>query len=775
MGTPHTQREDMPLDRWQSRGIWVALLLVSLMILPFACEGFHWGDTDTFYHLAGGRWMAQQGRLLDHETFSFTIEGAPWTNYYWLFQLLLYGAWSLAGLPGVIGLRAILILITASVLILFCARCAKGERMASLAVSLLALTLFLSRALNVRPYLFSALLLLLLLVRLERLRAGRGFFDPFLLLICAAWANLHGVEYVIALATAAVYTAAGLWPHHRRQLSEVMRDRSVQRWVLALVSCAAGFLVNPFGIRLFATAGINLDQEVLAHISEMKTMDWLSLGYLTPDFELTSQAPFNYLLLLGLALVPRWLRRRDLHALGLFALAVALAFQRQRFRVEFAMLAATLVATELGRLHDAADARLKWLRRGAALLVAYLLATVVVTTTAHARRGFFAPLHPSYYPIGATRFLARHKLGGNLFCLPAHSGHVEWELFPAVRVFMDMRTPEPFGGRWYWMSRALGRELPLATLERDWRIDLLLFERSHALARPLLSGTQPNWKPVYADLDFVVFAHERLLTGRDQLILRWPSGTAALAPGEQDAARHEAERLIEDWEGNALAQETIMRLALAEGMAASVRDRAAELGHRYPMNALFPYYEGSARRDLGDLEGAIGPLRVSLARDPSQQRVATALIWTLLKRGQSAAAAAEAEALAERQLWHLDGEGYSLLGLARSSAGDKARAAEAYARALLLLPEQHPLRADVENDLAIVLLSRGDARGALALLDAALKHRPSLPEAQLNRALALRRTGQRQAAREILDRLANDATMPAPIRAQAQRAGRTAD
>jgi tetratricopeptide (TPR) repeat protein len=765
----------MLLGRWQSRGIWPALLLVNLLLLPFACEGFHFGDTDTFYHLASGRWMAQHGRILDHEAFSFTIEGTPWTNYYWLFQLLIYGAWSLAGLAGVIGLRAILILTTASVLILFLGACAKGERVASLAVSLLALTLFLSRALNVRPYLFSGLLLLLLLVRLERLRAGRGFFDPLLVLICAAWANLHGVEYVIALATTAIYAAAGLWVHRHENPLAALRSRSAQRWLLAVVACLAGFLINPFGARLLATAAIGLDQEVLAHMSEMQRMDWLSLGYLTPDFELTSQAPFNYLLLLGLALVPRWLRHRDLRALGLFALAVALAFERQRFRLEFGMLVATLVATEVGRLHEAADASLRWVRRGAAVLVVYLVAAVVVTTAAHFGRGFFAPLHPGYYPIGATRFLARHNLGGNLFCFPGYSGYVEWELFPAVRVFMDMRTPEPFGARWYWMSRALGRELPLETLERDWRVDLLLLERSHALARPLLAGAQPRWKPVYADTDFMVFAHERLLSGREQLVLRWPSGTDALGPLEREAAQREAERLIEDWPGNALAQETLMRLALAEGRAGWVRDQAALLDHSYPMNALFPYYEGVARRDLGDFDGAVGRLRASLARDPEQVRVATALVWTLLDRGQTRAAAAEAEALAERQRWHLDGAGYSLLGLTRNRSGDKARSADAYARALLLLPEQHPLRADVENDLAIMQLARGDPRGALALLDAAIKHRPAFPEAQLNRALALRQAGQAQTARAILDGLANDLTIPAAIRAQAQRAAQRAD
>jgi hypothetical protein len=63
------------------RGVWWALVVFTLVVVPFALEGIHTGDTDTFYHLANGRYMVEHGQILDREVFSFTRLNEPWTNY----------------------------------------------------------------------------------------------------------------------------------------------------------------------------------------------------------------------------------------------------------------------------------------------------------------------------------------------------------------------------------------------------------------------------------------------------------------------------------------------------------------------------------------------------------------------------------------------------------------------------------------------------------------------------------------------------------------------
>ncbi|HVY61926.1 MAG TPA: hypothetical protein VHF22_09750, partial [Planctomycetota bacterium] len=173
----------------------IALAFLLLLVLPFALEGLHSGDTDTFYHLACGRWMAEHHAVLDHEAFSFTIAGEPWTNYYWLFERAVYGAYEVAGYPGVIAVRAALVLAMAGAVFGLAWLTTAGSALEAFAGALVAMLLLLPRALNVRPHLFSYLFLALTLVVLERMRTRERALGLVLPLLCIAWASLHGVEY----------------------------------------------------------------------------------------------------------------------------------------------------------------------------------------------------------------------------------------------------------------------------------------------------------------------------------------------------------------------------------------------------------------------------------------------------------------------------------------------------------------------------------------------------------------------------------------------------
>ena len=153
---------------------WPVALLLNAVLVPFYLFGVHSGDSDTFYHLAGGRWMFEQGRLLDRETFSYTIAGRPWTNYYWAFEWLLFAAYRVAGMPGVIALRDVLLFLTANLFLYWVWRRTDRALPETLAFGFLVLPLYVPRAMNVRPYLFSYLFLLVAFVILDQPGAGAG-------------------------------------------------------------------------------------------------------------------------------------------------------------------------------------------------------------------------------------------------------------------------------------------------------------------------------------------------------------------------------------------------------------------------------------------------------------------------------------------------------------------------------------------------------------------------------------------------------------------------
>ena len=674
-------------------------LLLNLLLLPFLLFGIHSGDSDAFYHLAGGRWMFEHGRVLDQETFSYTIPGRSWTNYYWGFEWLAYAAYRLAGMAGVLVLRDVLILATANLFLYWVWRRTGQAVPETLAFGLLVLPLYVPRALNVRPHLVSYLFLLVALVLLDALRRGRWRVAPPLVLLCALWANLHGVEYPVVLAAIAIHAADAF----------VARDGAARRWVGLLAACAAAFLANPFGAALFRTARIGADAEVMAQIDEMRPLALEELGGLFPALDLESPSFLHYAVLAGLVFVPGWVRRRAVVPLGLFALGLALIFNKRRFAAEFVILAVPYIADGLARARRSLSAPR---RLPAAVLVgfaAWSAASAVATARVKIRGGNLDAVSASFYPVGAVRFLERHGLSGNLHTEPTIAGYATWALYPHVRTTMDMRTPEPFGAQELWLAGTIGRGVSLARVAERWPVDLVLVGRDTPLAG-LLRSEPAGFSPVYEDPWFVVFAHERALgPGKEHLRLRTLSVMEDLEAGRialgtrLDAAvegplRAEAERLREAWPANTLAQRALLWLMLSEGRFGEARERAAALSREMTRQALYPFFEGLALRPLGKPEDAVAAFRRAIDVAPEFLLPYPQAADLLLSLGRNQEALDLMERFTFGRWSRLTAVEYILLGQARQRTGRGEAARQAFERADWLLAAGDPLRAALERE-----------------------------------------------------------------------------
>src|SRR5258705_4639410 len=91
-----------------------APIVVAALAAAFAIHRIE--DFDTWFHLAAGRLMLRTWTWPASNTFALTAPGYPWVDLHWLFQLLLYGAWSLGGANGAIALAAALMVATTLVL-----------------------------------------------------------------------------------------------------------------------------------------------------------------------------------------------------------------------------------------------------------------------------------------------------------------------------------------------------------------------------------------------------------------------------------------------------------------------------------------------------------------------------------------------------------------------------------------------------------------------------------------------------------------------------------
>jgi tetratricopeptide (TPR) repeat protein len=748
------------------RALWALVLAVNLLLVPYAVEGIHVDDTDTFFYTAIGRWMLDHGRFAGADVLSFTREGQPYLNYSAGPQLAFALADRAFGLPGLIAIRAVLLLATVNLLLAWLWRRSGRWPLATFTLTLLGCALYMSRALNIRPFLGSHLLLLALLVRLDR-QAERKRFDLLIPLVFAAWANVHGISYPIGILLVGIFAAAELRPVLGQQTRDSLRHPDLRRWALTLLACVAALCLNPLGARVLLAPVQLGEEEMMSLIDEHWPVPPLSLFDLTPALSTVSQLWLNLVMLAGAALVPAWLRRRDLQSTVLYALAVYFALDRVRFRPEVALLVVPLLAAEAAR-HVASPP--SWLRRSLLALGALLAAAFLATTLDHYRRGFFRVLDLGRYPVAACRTIAEHGLGGHAFVDPGMAGFVSW-CAPSVKVFMDMRSPDPFTGADYWLARTAGSQVPWEAVVARWPVDLIVLRAQSPQVAGLLAAPTPLFRPVSNDGRYAMFLRAPLADERG-LGLASPQGIEAWdgSAGQAALLRAEADRQLATFPHNALANETLARLDLAAGRAEDALRRAEALRPRYPRDATWPWIIGLAEAELGRLPESARALAAARELSPAP-RIASDLARVLLRAGLGQAAADVMEDEARRRQYLLDADEFVLMGAAREASDRVDEAADVYQRALWLRSgegqREHVVQLQLR--LAALELRRQRPAEALAYAEAALRTSPG-PAARLARAHALQAAGRDAEADAAFSEVASDEQAPPEMRAAARAA-----
>lgn len=382
-----------------------------------------------WWHLSAGRWMLAHASIPSADAFSFTRAGAPWIDFEWGFQLLLYPF----GLLGDRGLWA------AKALLLGLAFWPIDGHLRDRGVSPLARAVgaslwaaaILPKA-DLRADLISAAFFAW---QLRRLVSGRASFlagfGAF-----ALWANLHA-GFALGLA---LYPAWALVLRASRR--ELPPDFAAEACGAAL-----GALLNPYGLALAGVFMAHALDPVRAGVSEWGPF---SLRY-------PFQWPIAALFVPGAWVA--WRSRRGEPGLAWAALALTAAtLFSSRFNVYWPAAAVPLLAA-------AVPPR-------ATLLVLSLL----FAAGTHAVR-WGLPYQDLFVARGAVDFVVseRAALGGlRLFNMYEWGGYLGWRLGPEGRVFGDGRYL--FHGQLGELQDALtGAGAMAAFVERN-RLDALLIK-----------------------------------------------------------------------------------------------------------------------------------------------------------------------------------------------------------------------------------------------------------------------------------------------------------
>jgi hypothetical protein len=460
------------------------------------------GDTDMWYHLADGRYIAENGAVPRTFYYSFV----DWPDgpgvHSWLFQLTIYLAHEAGGYWALLALRATLVLACA-VLIVYLAFTGTGagwpadSRAKALALGLLALTICLvlmPRTFQLRPHLVSYVAIALAILIFERRR-----FYWTLPLVAVAWVNLHGVEWIVGALIAGAYLVEHLYSWWRSN------DARFPWQVTSAVALAGlSLALYPTGLRVFLIPFDGL-QEFGRFVAEMQAVPVSTL--VSPSLPGLAVTAGSAPAIVGALTAVVWLslavghRLRISHAIlslgGLY-----LASKGNRFLPEWALLSLPMLGSFALALTDRCRRCFPSAAWPKLLVAAWIVAMpAFALPSTQADRGKL-PFNRQGLPVGTARFLLDTGSKGKLHAPPNKSGYFAWTIYPDVKIFSDMKHAA-MASFYNIFTMTSAHSLARVLEEHDpdfFALDIGDRNGANQLAK------HPRFRPVFTDDVFVLYA-----------------------------------------------------------------------------------------------------------------------------------------------------------------------------------------------------------------------------------------------------------------------------
>ena len=380
---------------------------------------------DIFWHMANGREMLNQGRIINEEVFSYTAQGTPFQNHEWLSQIIFHLVYKNWGVAGLINLKALVVGLTA--VFLFTAVRFTGVDRLSASLIVLAVVSASIHRFTVRPHLFSLFFLsvvqfLLYGFRTSRLSRNWIFLIPFIMFF---WDMFHGAIYGLLFLFA--FMAAALAEAVLERFGEESRERLKWAALVSLLSLAL-MAISPFGLRNYGSFISFGGQSNL-------------MVALVEEFNPTRLNEFGlFWALLAAVAVPGVLTFRRSHLAWLVLLLpfAVLSIRYNRAIPAFGIVSAPVLGHLILTMYGAGG-------RKASVILKVLLSALFVAMVFYMGQVKFGPgnfhsfgygFNDKYIPYSAVRFLRNVEIEGNIFNNGEYGGLIAYELYPEKKMFM---------------------------------------------------------------------------------------------------------------------------------------------------------------------------------------------------------------------------------------------------------------------------------------------------------------------------------------------------
>jgi hypothetical protein len=478
-GAATQEQDSLLVKHWLGIVVILFIFSFSISVGPSA---------DMWWHFGTGKLIVENRSVPHADPFSSTFAGKPWVAHEWLADVILYGAYALAGSQGLL-LFAAAVVTLAFWLAYSTINGSPGIKFLALALGILAAR----PTFSVRPQIITFLFFAIFLLVLGRWQGCSEVKLLWLLpVLTLAWVNMHGAYivgmalillFMVGEATDALFQPA-LRPGLQKKLSQLL---------MALIACCAVVPVNPNGVRMYAYPFETLRSTAM----QTNIAEWRP-----PDFHQPMFYPLVVLAILTIAAMVFGSRRPRPSEILLFVLFGYAALRSMRNLPFFVLVAFPLLGT-LAVLPNwvrltIPEGSSKILKIVTVLLVA-ALATQVVTSQFTTE----ILLEQARFPVRAAAFLDKNNLPGPIFNSYNYGGYLIWRLYPRYRVFIDGRADlygDDFLNEFVEVYEV--HVDPRPTLEQAG-IRTVIVEADSNMARFL--NAQKDWSLVYQDRVAVIF------------------------------------------------------------------------------------------------------------------------------------------------------------------------------------------------------------------------------------------------------------------------------
>jgi hypothetical protein len=211
------------------------LYILTALLIVFLC----WrkvSSLDAGFHLHAGQWITENKSFPRLDTFSFTVNGAAdYLDFNWLYQLMLYAIYSVCGYPGLVFMNVVVVLLSFFLIVVRSRIQGAQWDLRSLIILIISI-MAISILYEIRPHIFSWVLLNLVLLCLEDYDKNKTVRSLYMIpLVMLFWVNIHSL-FILGIVCIVCYNIAFLV----KNLKPDAKLRNVL--IFSLLAC----LCNPY-------------------------------------------------------------------------------------------------------------------------------------------------------------------------------------------------------------------------------------------------------------------------------------------------------------------------------------------------------------------------------------------------------------------------------------------------------------------------------------------------------------------------------------------------